>query len=148
MFMTHLECSLTGERHDADRPQNLSGAGKPLLARYDLEAVASRLARAELASRPAGMWKWPGLLPLPDEAGPLSLGEVETPLVPRNSIGGRDGCRTAIVQDRGRPPTRYVNARGMAARDEKKRPAGRFLDHERNARTQAARASMRFPATW
>jgi len=55
MFMTHLECSLTGERYDSDRLQNLSKAGKPLLARYDLDAVAQRLTREDLASRPAGM---------------------------------------------------------------------------------------------
>ena len=114
MFMTHLECSLTGERHDADRPQNLSGAGKPLLARYDLEAVASRLARAELASRPAGMWKWRELLPLPDGAEPVSLGEIETPLIPLNRIGARHGVKAPIVKDEGRLPTGSFKARGMA----------------------------------
>jgi threonine synthase len=39
-FVTHLECSVTGERHRADELHNLSRAGKPLLVRYDLEAVA------------------------------------------------------------------------------------------------------------
>ena len=28
MFMTHLECSLTGERYESDRLQNLSKAGQ------------------------------------------------------------------------------------------------------------------------
>ena len=65
MFLTHLECSLTGERYDADHIQNLSTAGKPLLARYDLDAVAGRLTRGALASRKSGMWKWRELLPLP-----------------------------------------------------------------------------------
>src|SRR5690349_3014030 len=65
MFMTHLECSLTGERYDSDRLQNLSRAGRPLLARYDLDKVAAVLTREELAKRPAGMWKWRELLPLP-----------------------------------------------------------------------------------
>ncbi|MFL6768932.1 MAG: threonine synthase, partial [Sphingomicrobium sp.] len=45
MFMTHLECSLTGERYDSDRLQNLSKAGKPLLALYDLDAAAAQLSR-------------------------------------------------------------------------------------------------------
>ena len=39
MYVTHLECSATGEQHPADRPHNLSRAGKPLLVRYDLEAA-------------------------------------------------------------------------------------------------------------
>ena len=39
MSVTHLECSLTGERYEAGRVHNLSRAGKPLLVRYDLEAA-------------------------------------------------------------------------------------------------------------
>ena len=35
-FVTHLECSYTGERYEADRIHGLSKAGKPLLVRYDL----------------------------------------------------------------------------------------------------------------
>ena len=41
-FVTHLECSATGERHAADQLHNLSRAGKPLLARYDLDGVKQR----------------------------------------------------------------------------------------------------------
>ena len=44
MFVTHLECSLTGERHEAGRLHNLSQAGKPLLVRYDLAAVRRAVA--------------------------------------------------------------------------------------------------------
>jgi len=114
MFMTHLECSLTGERYDADRLQNLSKAGKPLLARYDLEAVAQHLTREALASRPAGMWKWRELLPLPERAEPVSLGEPETPLIILDRIGTRHGTLAPIVKDEGRLPTGSFKARGMA----------------------------------
>lgn len=105
MFMTHLECSLTGERYEANRLQNLSRAGKPLLARYDLDAVSARLTRDELASRAAGMWKWRELLPLPDGAGPISLGEPETPLIPLGQVARLHGVRAPIVKDEGRLPT-------------------------------------------
>jgi threonine synthase len=115
MFMTHFECSLTGERYDSDRLQNLSKAGKPLLARYDLDAVAAHLSREKLASRPAGMWKWRELLPLPDGAEPVSLGEPETPLIPLDRVGLRQGVRAPIVKDEGRLPTGSFKARGMAA---------------------------------
>jgi threonine synthase len=114
MFMTHLECSLTGERYDADRLQNLSRAGKPLLARYDLDEVAKRLTREELARRPAGMWKWRELLPLPEGVEPVSLGEPETPLIELVGIGARQGTRPPIVKDEGRLPTGSFKARGMA----------------------------------
>ena len=108
MFMTHLECSLTGERYDADQLQNLSKAGKPLLARYDLDAVAARLTREELASRPAGMWKWRELLPLPEGAEPVSLGEPETPLIPLDRVGARARHPRPDRQGRGPPADRLV----------------------------------------
>jgi hypothetical protein len=38
-FVTHLECSLTGELYPADTLQTLSRAGRPLLVRYDLDGV-------------------------------------------------------------------------------------------------------------
>ena len=41
-FVTHLECAMTGERHEANQIHNLSRAGKPLLVRYDLAGVARR----------------------------------------------------------------------------------------------------------
>ena len=114
MFMTHLGCSLTGERYDSDRLQNLSRAGKPLLARYDLDAVAKRLTREELSRRPAGMWKWRELLPLPEGAAAVSLGEPETPLIELIGVGLRQGARAPIVKDEGRLPTGSFKARGMA----------------------------------
>jgi threonine synthase len=113
MFMTHLECSLTGERYDSDRLQNLSKAGKPLLARYDLDAVARRLTREELASRPSGMWKWRELLPM-TAAEFVSLGEPETPLVSLDRIGSHTATVPPIVKDEGRLPTGSFKARGMA----------------------------------
>jgi threonine synthase len=114
MFMTHLECSLTGERDESDRLQNLSKAGKSLLARYDLEA-ARRLTRDVLSARPAGMWKWRELLPLPEGVGPVSLGEPETPLIALDNLGLKQGARPPIVKDEGRLPTGSFKARGMAA---------------------------------
>ena len=115
MFMTHLECSLTGERYESGRLQNLSRAGKPLLARYDLDSVAAGLDAEELASRPAGMWKWRELLPLSEGADPVSLGEPETPLITLDHVGLRQGARAPIVKDEGRLPTGSFKARGMAA---------------------------------
>ena len=110
MFMTHLECSLTGERYESDRLQNLSKAGKPLLACYDLDAVAALLTRDELATRPAGMWKWRELLPIPEGAQPVSLGEPETPLIRLDHIGRRQGVRAPVVKDEGRLPSATITS--------------------------------------
>ena len=63
MFVTHLECSATGELYDADQPHNLSRAGKPLLVRYDLDAVGDALTKEALATRPTGMRRTPCISP-------------------------------------------------------------------------------------
>ncbi len=108
-FVTHLECSLTGERYEADRLQGLSNAGRPLLVRYDLGAVAANLPRAMLEARPTDLWRWRELLPLRRTENIVSLGEIETPLVPIASSGGTN----VLVKDEGRLPTGSFKARGL-----------------------------------
>jgi threonine synthase len=81
-FVTHLECSWTGEIYEADRPQNLSRAGKPLLVRYDLNGVRTSLGKEALAARPNDLWRWRELLPVRRVADIVSLGEAATPLIP------------------------------------------------------------------
>jgi threonine synthase len=112
MNVTHLECSLTGERYEAGRIHNLSRAGKPLLVRYDVEAAARTLTRENLAARIAGMWKWRDLLPHSVE--PVSLGEPETPLVPLPATAAKAGAVSLLVKDEGRLPTGSFKARGLA----------------------------------
>jgi len=114
MFVTHLECSLTGERYPADRLQGLSKAGKPLLVRYDMDKVRRRLTRESLAARDAGMWKWRELLPLPQGGEPVSLGEPETPIVPLARTAQREDARELLLKDEGRLPTGSFKARGLA----------------------------------
>ena len=106
--VTHLECSLTGERYEAGRPHNLSRAGKPLLVRYDIDEAKRTLTRESLAGREPGMWKWRELLPFDGE--PVSLGEPETPIVPLPKTGGAN----LLVKDEGRLPTGSFKARGLA----------------------------------
>ncbi|MFO1094298.1 MAG: hypothetical protein U0992_13480 [Planctomycetaceae bacterium] len=63
-FVTHLECSLTGDRYEADRVHGLSQAGKPLLVKYDLARLRERVSRDELADRPADLWRYREFLPV------------------------------------------------------------------------------------
>lgn len=42
-FVTHLECSFTGKTYPADQLHGLSEAGKPLLVRYDLDALGKAI---------------------------------------------------------------------------------------------------------
>jgi len=112
MNVTHLECSLTGERYEAGKRHNLSRAGKPLLVRYDLDAAKKTMTRESLAERERGMWKWRELLPFDGE--PVSLGEPETPIVPLPNTAAREGAATVLVKDEGRLPTGSFKARGLA----------------------------------
>jgi len=114
MFVTHLECSLTGEHYPAGRPHNLSRAGKPLLVRYDLERARRTLTRESLERRPQGMWKWSELLPLPEGVEPVSLGEPETPILLLERTAARQGASALLVKDEGRLPTGSFKARGLA----------------------------------
>jgi len=63
-FVTHLECSYTGERFEADKIHGLSSAGKPLLVRYDLAGVRNALSKEALANRPPDIWRYRELLPV------------------------------------------------------------------------------------
>ena len=48
-FVTHMECSATGERYPADELHNVSRTGKPLLVRYDLAGIRHALSKTALA---------------------------------------------------------------------------------------------------
>jgi threonine synthase len=80
-FVTHLECAMSGERHEAGVLHNLSRAGKPLLVRYDLSGVRNALNKDVLARRPADLWRYRELLPVRRLADIVSLGEAVTPLI-------------------------------------------------------------------
>src|SRR5687768_10003584 len=109
MLVTHLECSLTGERYEAGQVHGLSSAGKPLLVRYDLDKARESLTTDDVALRERTMWKWRALLPLPADVAPVSLGEPETPTIPLPSLGPN-----VLVKDEGRLPTGSFKARGLA----------------------------------
>ncbi|MBA3526402.1 MAG: threonine synthase [Pseudomonadota bacterium] len=114
MFVTHLECSQTGEHYPAGQLHNLSRAGKPLLVRYDLERVRAALTRQVIADRAPTMWKWRELLPMPEGVEPVSLGEPVTPLLSLPGTAARAGAKGLLVKDEGRLPTGSFKARGMA----------------------------------
>jgi len=112
-FVTHLECSLTGEHYPPDQVHNLSRAGRPLLVRYDAAAAGKVMTREVLSRRAPGMWKWRELLPLPPGSAPVSLGEVETPLLPLERLSAHEGAAPLLVKDEGRLPTGSFKARGL-----------------------------------
>ena len=117
-YVTHLECSLTGERYPADQVHGLSNAGKPLLVRYDLEALGRGFGKEALAARrEGGFWRYRELLPVRRSENVIALGEVMTPLIRLARLGnelGLSGAGEVVVKDEGRLPTGSFKARGMA----------------------------------
>ncbi len=115
-FVTHLECSMTGERSEPDRVHGLSAAGKPFLVRYDLEALAGAIDKETLARRSGGFWRYREFLPVRKAENVVSLGEVTTPLIPLPSMARVLDLKGGeiIVKDEGRLPTGSFKARGLA----------------------------------
>ena len=112
-FTTLLECSLEGTRYPADQLLTLSDAGKPLLVRYDLEALGKAVDKQTLAARPEDIWRYREFLPVREAENIVSLGEAMTPLVPLPSIAAGLGASEIIVKDEGRLPTGSFKARGL-----------------------------------
>ncbi len=112
-FVTHLECSMTGERYEADQVHGLSRAGRPLLVRYDLEAAGRAVTREALAGRPRDLWRYAELLPVRRVENIVSLGEAATPIVPLDKLAS-SSSNELLVKDEGRLPTGSFKARGLA----------------------------------
>ena len=118
MFVTHLECTSCGLRHDWKRLQNLCTAcGKPLFAIYDLAAAGKldRLKRSSLrerlGTREKSIWRYRELLPLPADIEAVSLGEGGTPLLRAKRFAGDVDL---WIKDESLNPTQSFKARGMS----------------------------------
>ena len=111
-----LECSgcretFEGTRLSAVCPECQS----PLLARYDLEALRTRLTADVVGRRPSGLWRWGELLPASETLGwTLSLGEGDTPLLPVPRLAADLGLKSVWIKDEGVNPTGTFKARGLA----------------------------------
>ena len=112
--LTHLECSRTGERYDADVVQGLSRAGAPLLACYDTERAGRTLTKQALAGRPSTLWRYREMLPVRNGDHVVTLGEGMTPLIDLPRYGARVGLPRLLMKDEGLVPTGSFKARGAA----------------------------------
>ena len=157
-FLSHLECTACGLRHDADQLQTVCTAcGKVLFARYDLDGVRQAVSPTDFATRRWDMWRYWELLPVRDEANVVSLGEGLTPLVGvprRRRRGTGPGARRGPAQRR-RPESdgqlqspRPVRGRVSGARARSARALrcrARATPAPRRPRTRPRRA---WSATW
>ena len=113
-FVTHLECSYTGEIYPADELHGLSKEGKPLLVRYDLDALSKAVTKQDLVNRLPEFWRYREFLPVRHSKNVVRLGEVMTPLLPAPKIREEMKCGEILIKDEGRLPTGSFKARGLA----------------------------------
>ncbi len=111
-FVTHLEAALDGTQLDATKLQT-THEGRPLLVRYDLEAVRRAVNRADLAARAPGLWRYRELLPLERDENIVSLGERSSPLLPCPRLGAELGLERLWIKDESQLPTGSFKARGL-----------------------------------
>ena len=114
-FFTHLECTRTGQRYDLDGLHNLSDAGAPFFARYDLGAARGAVSREELAGRTPSMWRYREVMPLRAGDEAVTLDEGWTPLRRARRLGDWCGFRRLWVKDESVNPTGSFKARGLSA---------------------------------
>ena len=86
----------------------------PLFARYDLEAAAKVLKRAQLVDRIPTLWRYAEVLPVEDPSFRVSLGEGYTPLLQAENLGNALGVPHLYVKDEGGNPTGSFKDRGMS----------------------------------
>ena len=93
-FVTHLECSLTGER-TADQLHGLSRAGRPLLVRYDLGR--SRVLPRAMMTRPTDQLARVAAGAAPEMSSASGRSDSLMPIAnraaPRVLVRTKGGCR-------------------------------------------------------
>ncbi len=113
-YLTHLECGMCGQAHDADTVWNLcSSCDKPLLARYDLDRVRREVERDDIAGRPPNLWRYREMLPVKNPRCRLTLGEGFTPMARAQRLGETLAFENLYIKDEGLNPTGSFKARGL-----------------------------------
>ncbi len=123
--LSHLECSECARRFTADQIQTFCpDCRAPLLARYDLDAVRKTLDPRVIQGRPAGLWRWPELLPVAEPKNFITLGEGDTPLLNAPRLGKTLGLSRLFIKDESNNATSSFKARGLAVAVSKAKELG------------------------
>ena len=107
-----LACRNCGRPDDTPLGYVCAACFGPLEARYDLAAVGASVTPADLAARPAGIWRYRELLPVAPPARSLAVGG--TPLLEASRLGAALGVDRLLVKDDTRNPTLSFKDRAVA----------------------------------
>ncbi len=114
-FLTHLECSVCGDRHSPHEIQTVCrSCGKSLIVKYDLQGARKSFPRETLSNRLPSLWRYSELLPIERAENVVSLGERTTPITPLPTLGSILGLPQLLMKDEGQLPTGSFKSRGLA----------------------------------
>ncbi|MGH7640709.1 MAG: threonine synthase [Candidatus Dormibacteria bacterium] len=113
-YLTHLCCSRCAKEYDADVVQGVCECSAPLLAQYDLHALARETNPTQFVDRPYSLWRYHELLPVRAATCVVSLGETITPLLSLSRLGREIDLERLSLKDEGLLPTGTFKARGAA----------------------------------
>ncbi|UCF64765.1 MAG: threonine synthase [bacterium] len=114
-YFSCLRCSACQKDYPPDRLWNLCpDCGKPLLAEYELDKIASLLDKNELKNRVNTIWRYRELLPVEYDRYQLSLGEGCTPLIRASRLENLIEFSEIYIKDEGINPTGSFKARGLS----------------------------------
>ncbi|MEX1138410.1 MAG: threonine synthase [Bacteroidota bacterium] len=114
-LLTHLECSVCGDRHSPHKLQSVCRTcGKALCARYDLVKGKQMVSREWFQSASSTFWNYAPFLPVEKTENVVSLGEPMTPVLRLTSMEKTLGLSAVFIKDESRLPTGSFKARGLA----------------------------------
>jgi threonine synthase len=100
-----LRCRECGTEYEVQPTHVCEMCFGPLDVVYDFASIRSRLTRERIAQGPPSMWRYRDLLPVPDEAALVTLGEGFTPLVRAERLGAELGLRNLYLKNDTMNPT-------------------------------------------
>ena len=112
-FVTHLEGAIDGARLPFGQLHGLH-AGRPIVVRYDLDAIRKAVTPEIIARREPNLWRYRELLPLPLDAEAVTLGEGMTPLLKCDRLGEQLGLKNLWIKDESQLPTGSFKSRGQS----------------------------------
>jgi threonine synthase len=109
-----LECPECRASCDLSVPRGTCpDCGRPLVARYDLEAIAREQPREDLERNGRDLWRYRALLPFAPDYEVVRLGEGGTPLLPLPRIARETGVAELWLKEESPNPTHSFKARGL-----------------------------------
>src|SRR5437764_2742042 len=100
-----LRCRECGTEYELQPTHVCEMCFGPLDVVYDYAAIRSRLTHERIAEGPPSMWRYRDLLPVPEEAVVVTLGEGFTPLVHAERLGAELGLRSLYLKNDTMNPT-------------------------------------------